>query len=193
MVKRHSINGFPKNKLDNRRKVAVENYRITMRRKHDLRIYKYYKSQHDRLIPLSDRELYVSGLFLYLGEGNKVSKNTISVSNSDPSVLKFVKHWFINSLKVSDSKIRMQLHLYSDMNVDKEIKFWLSELSMKRQSLAKPYIKKSLRSDIDQKGWGHGTCSLLVHDTCLKENLLMAIRAITDSYGVNPNKFDIIQ
>ena len=37
----------------------------------------------------------------------------------------------------------------------------------------KPYIKKTNRSDIDQKGFGHGTCALFVHNTVLKENVLM--------------------
>jgi hypothetical protein len=48
----------------------------------------------------------------------------------------------------------------------------------------KPYIKHSKRSDIDQKGYGHGTCGIWVHDTILKENVMMAIKAITDKYKI---------
>ena len=79
------------------------------------------------------------------------------------------------------------------MDLEKETKFWLKELNMKESSLVKPYIKKSSRLNIDQKGFGHGTCGLFVHNTILKENVLMAIRAITDNYSVNPNRFDIIE
>ena len=152
----------------------------------------YYVDQLKRWIPLSEREVFIAGLFLYLGEGNKVSRNSIGITNTDPSVIKFTLYWIINSLKVSKNKIRLQLHLYDDMDKNKEINFWLKELGMKKSSLVKPYIKKSFRTSVDQKGFGHGTCGLFVHNTIIKENVLMAIRAITDNYSINPVKFDII-
>lgn len=179
--------------LHDRRKKAVETYRKTMRLKRLRRNSQYYIDQVSQWVPLSEREIYIAGLFLYLGEGNKASPNTIGITNTDPSVVKFALYWITKSLKIPKSKIRIQLHLYSDMVVEDEIHFWLSQLKMKRSCLVKPYIKKSHRTEIDQKGWGHGTCALAVHNTVLKENIMMAMRAITDNYSVNPDKFDIIQ
>lgn len=178
--------------LKDRRKRAVETYRKTMRLKRSRRNSGYYLDQIRKWVPLSEREVFIAGLFLYLGEGNKASRNTVGITNTDPSVVKFALYWIINSLKVSKDKVRIQLHLYNDMDIEKEINFWLTELKMKRSYMVKPYIKKSLRMDIDQKGYGHGTCGLVVHNTVIKENILMAIRAITDNYSINPSKFDII-
>lgn len=182
-----------KSKLNDRRKRAVETYRETMKNKRNKRLFNYYIEQKNKLVPLTEREIYIAGLFLYLGEGNKVSRNSIVITNTDPSVIKFSLYFLLKSLKISKEKIRVQLHLYSDMSIEEEIDYWVNELRVKKANFAKPYIKKSLRTDIDQKGWGHGTCSLVVHNTHLKENILMAIRAIIDTYSINPDKFDIIQ
>lgn len=132
---------------------------------------------------LSDRELFLSGLFLYWGEGNKVSRNTVSISNTDPNVIKFSILWMIRSLKVPKSKIKVSLQLYSDMNIDKSIDYWVKELNMPVEQFNKPYIKTSTRNLIDQKGFGYGTCSVSIQNTIIKENLLMAIKAIADFYS----------
>lgn len=179
--------------IKDRRKRAVETYRKTMKLKRLRRSSSYYVNQKNTWVPLTEREIFIAGLFLYLGEGNKASPNSIGITNTDPSVVKFSLYWITKALKIPKNKIRIQLHLYSDMVIEDEIEFWLTQLKMKRSSLVKPYIKKSNRTEIDQKGWGHGTCGLVVHNTVLKENILMAIRAITDNYSVNPDKFDIIQ
>jgi hypothetical protein len=171
---------------------AVERYKISMKEKRQSKLDLYYKNQLKRWFPLSERERFIAGLFLYLGEGNKASRNNISIANTDPSVMKFALYWFLNCLKIQKEKVRLNLHLYDDMNIENEIDFWLKELNLSRTNLNKPYIKKSFRTDIDQKGYGHGTCTLSFHDTVLKDNLIAAIRVITNKYRVNMVKFDII-
>lgn len=178
--------------LKEKKERAIERYIETMKLKRLKRSSLYYKDQVKKWIPLSDREVFVAGLFLYLGEGNKASRNSIGITNTDPSVIKFALYWIINSLKVPREKICISLHLYSDMDVEKESNYWLKELQMDRSFLRKPYIKKSFKTGLDQKGYGHGTCGIFVHNTVIKENILMAMRAIIDNYSINPTKFDII-
>lgn len=178
--------------LKEKKERAIERYRETMKLKRMRRSSSYYKNQVKKWIPLSDREVFIAGLFLYLGEGNKVSRNSIGITNTDPSVIKFALYWIINSLKVPREKIYISLHLYNDMDIEKESDYWLRELQMEKSCLRNPYIKESTKTSLDQKGYGHGTCGLLVHNTVIKENILMAMRAIIDNYSINPTKFDII-
>lgn len=170
--------------LDDRRKRAVETYRITMKLKHQNKLDSYYNDQVKKLLPLSDKELMVAGLFLYSGEGNKVSRGSLNITNTDPSVIKFALYWITKSLKVDINKIHIKLHLYSDMDINKSTDFWAKELKISKKLFANPYIKKSKRADIDQKGYGHGTCGIWVHNTILKENIMMAIKAILDKYKI---------
>lgn len=179
-------------RIKGKKEQTIERFRETMSRKRARRTSGYYVDQSKKWLPLSDRELYLAGLFLYLGEGGKTSRNTVNICNTDPSVMKFVLFWMLNSLKVPKNEIRLNLHLYSDMDIEKESNYWLKQLGLTKKHLNKPYIKKSRKTDLDQKGFGHGTCSLCVHNTVLKENILMSLRAITDNYSVNPVRFDII-
>lgn len=163
------------------RKRAREKFIITMQAKREARINRYYIDQKKNLLPFSNRELFLAGLFLYWGQGNKSSRNLISINNTDPSVVKFALKWIVKSLKFPKEKIRVQIHLYKDMNIEKELSFWSKTLTLKPDQFCKPYIKKSSRIDIDQKGFGHGTCGVYVCNTIMKENILMAIKVISDN------------
>jgi hypothetical protein len=87
------------------------------------------------------------------------------------------------SLKIPIKSIKASLQLYSDMNLDEAVDYWVKELGISKDLFNKPYIKMSTRSSIDQRGFGHGTCSVSAQSTVIKENLLMAIRGIADFYS----------
>lgn len=165
---------------------AVERYKESMRIRKEKRLKEYYKDQKKRFLPLSKNEEFVAGLFLYWGEGNKASSSSISVSNTDPSVIKFAYYWMRNCLNIPENKIFVLLHLYKDMDIVRETNYWSKEIGIEKSQFKHPYIKDSLRANIDQKGFGHGTCGLWAYKTEIKENILMAIKAISDSYSRKP-------
>ena len=57
-------------------------------------------------------------------------------------------------------------------------------LRLPKAQFIRPYIKQSKRVDIAHKGFGHGTCGLMISDVRLKEKIIMAINAIADSYAL---------
>jgi len=162
---------------------AVERYKESMKKKRKKRMDGYYKNQVKKWIPLSLREKFIAGLFLYWGEGNKVSRNAVNISNTDPSIIKFTIYWIEKCLRIPREKIYVNLHLYSDMNIQKETGFWSNALGIDKKRFLRPYIKESLRMNIDQKGFGHGTCNVSIYKTEIKENIMMAIKAISDNYS----------
>lgn len=168
--------------LRNRNEARIEKFRETMRRKREKRLSHFYKEESKKWLPLSRRELLLAGLFLYWGEGGKTLFHTVSLNNTDPKVLKFILFWLTKALKVPKEKIRVNLQLYSDMNVKRGIGFWSKELKISPSQFIKPYIKKSKRVGLTHKNFGHGTCGLVVTNTRLKERVLMAIEAIADHY-----------
>jgi hypothetical protein len=161
----------------------IERFRTTMKNRKKKRLLHYYQQEKNKLLPLSSKELLVAGLFLYWGEGGKVLSHTITINNTEPSVIKFSLYWLKEALHVPKSKIRVFLHLYKDMNIEKEIEFWSMKLNISKNNFLKPYVKESKLTDLDHKGYGHGTCGLLVYNTKLKEKILMAIKALADYYG----------
>ncbi|OGG14070.1 hypothetical protein A2773_07230 [Candidatus Gottesmanbacteria bacterium RIFCSPHIGHO2_01_FULL_39_10] len=165
------------------KELSIEKVRITKRRKRERRWVKIYKEVKKAWIPLRREELELAGIFLYWGEGNKRMNGPLSLNNTDPQVLKFYLYWLKDVLKISKEKIRVNLHLYSDMSKETEMEFWSEELKLPLTQFSKPYIKSSKRSDIDQKGFGHGTCGLTVSNISFKEHVMMTIQAVADYYS----------
>lgn len=162
----------------------IEKYRETMRRKREERLSIFYNQEKSKIFPINKKELYLAGLFLYLGEGGKsFSAKQLFMSNTNPAVIKFFIYWMENLLSFPRSKMSVQLHLYSDMDIEKEINFWSKTLGIDKNRFIKPYIKESLSTRINHKGaFGHGTCNLRAGNARDMERVLMALKAINDYY-----------
>lgn len=162
----------------------IEKCRETKRNKKEERLKNFYKQQKKIIFPFNKREFYLAGLFLYWGEGSKSRFTDLSISNTDPSIIKFFIEWLNKSLKVPKEKLKVQLHLYKDMNIKKEIQFWSKTLNIPNKQFIKPYIKKSFLKNINHKGgFGHGTCNVRIGNARLSEKILMSIKSITDKYN----------
>jgi len=168
--------------LRDRNEQRIEKYRETMRKKKEERLKQIYKEQKKLIFPLNKHENFLAGLFLYWGEGTK-SRYTTSISNSDPSVIKFFIYWLTKILLIPKEKINIFLQLYNDMNIKKEINFWSETLNIPTNQFSRPYIKKSSSNRINHKGgFGHGTCNATIRNVRLSEKVLMGIKVIADRY-----------
>lgn len=159
----------------------IEKFRATMLAKKNARLDSVYKKQKRILFPFTKRDLFIAGLFLYWGEGEKAKSSQIGISNSDPAVILFFIYWAKDILKVCKKEFSVKLHLYSDMNIRQETAFWSRSLGLPLPQFRKPYIKKSESARINFKnGFGHGTCNILIGDVHLHERVLMSIKCIQD-------------
>lgn len=166
----------------------IEAY-INTRKKQKLeRLQLVLEGQKNSMLPLSERELFIAGIFLYWGEGEK-RHGCISISNTDPRIVKFALYWMTEILKISKNKIRANLHLYRDMNILESINYWAKELDLPRDQFRKPYIKKSNKEGLTYKSFGHGTCRLYAGNTSLSEKVAMSIKAVSDQYGSKSDIF----
>lgn len=155
----------------------IERFRETMRRKKEARLEKTYKIQKGLILPLDKKESFIAGLFLYWGEGSKSKMDRLSISNTDPNIIKFFINWLNKSLNVNRTKIRILLHLYSDMDIRKETMFWSDQLKIPLSQFNRPYVKKTLSTNVNHKGsFGHGTCNATVCSVPLAEKIFMTLK-----------------
>ncbi len=123
--------------------------------------------------------MLIAGLFLYWGEGGKTKSSELSLSNTNPDAIKFFIKWLKSSLNVPVSKIRFRLHVYKDMNPDKEISIWASYLKIPREQFRKSYIKKTLSSGLTYKnGFGHGTCNAMFGNVKIAGKIFTSLKII---------------
>jgi len=96
-----------------------ERYRNTMREKKEKKKQKIYERYKEKFAELSKREFLIAGLMLYLGEGTKKKRATVSTINTDPSILNFFIAWMEKFLDADKNEIKVHLHLYENMNIEK--------------------------------------------------------------------------
>lgn len=159
----------------------VETYINTTRIRRKKISETFYQGQKKKLLPLSKRDFLIAGLFLYLGEGAKSDRSRIQITNSDPAIIRFSIFWINKILGIPKDRLKVQLHLYKDMNIENEIKFWLNETDLNREQVIKPYIKKTSSLKINHPSFGHGTCSVYCHNAKLKDEFMAGIRVVMDS------------
>ncbi|MFH1178282.1 MAG: hypothetical protein V1711_00960 [bacterium] len=168
--------------------VRIERFQNTMRHKREDRWSEVRKRAGKDIGKLNKRELLIAGLFLYWGEGGKTMLTSVSVSNTDPAMLRFFIYW-LQALGVSKSRLRVHVHLYADMNIKTELHYWSKVLDLPLTSFTKPYIKSSNRIGLSYKQkFTHGTCNVLYHNRDISEYVLMALDCIRDEFAPRDKK-----
>lgn len=158
----------------------IEKFRSTMQTKREERLAVAYQNAVRNIQELSNREIFIAGLFLYWGEGTKSTRGTTSVSNTDPAVISFFLKW-LHVQGISFEDIKIKLHLYSDMDVGKETIYWSREIGIPVKNFRPPYIKNSKLSGLTYKnGFGHGTCNAIFENIMFWEYITMSLKYIRE-------------
>jgi hypothetical protein len=162
----------------------IEKFRVTMKEKKDKKLKEIYQCQKSIILPLTNREFFMLGLGLYWGEGTKCRQEGLSISNTDPAIIKTFIYWLNKNLGVPRNKMRIALQLYSDMDIEKEMQFWSEELKMPLLQFIKPYVKTNSSLRINHKGsFGHGTCNIRMYNVPLAQKIFMSLKVISDKYS----------
>jgi len=141
-----------------------------------------YEYASKNILPLSDRELLIAGLFLYWGEGGKTNEAQTVISNIDPKLVQFAVYWLMKCFHIRKDKFKAKLHIYSDMDEEKSISYWMNILGFERTQFNKTYIKKTRIRNLSYKGFGYGTCNVYIGSVDVKRKIMMGIKAIADNY-----------
>lgn len=116
---------------------------------------------------ISQEQLKLVGIILYLGEGAKTYKGMARVANSDPDVIKIMMRFFREICKVPEHKFRAQIHTFAHANVDKTEEYWSKVTKIPRGQFYKTYVKPSAASLQKRNTLPFGTVDVYVCDTKL--------------------------
>jgi len=107
-----------------------------------------------------ERELLGLGLGIYWGEGNKVSKGRISVSNSDYRVISKFVEFLIKVCQIETSKLRFNLQTFNDVDPEKSLEYWCKELNISKVKFNKVIIIPPLGKGNYRNKSKYGVCSV---------------------------------
>lgn len=157
----------------------IERFRNTMAIKKAQRLSMAYKKASADIGRINKRDLLIAGFFLYWGEGSKTTVATSALTNTNPTTLLFFIKW-LRLFSVKRSDLRVKLHLYSDMDIEKTKDWWSKKLRIPLSQFRKPYIKKTIQSNAVYKGYfKQGTCSVIYEDVVLLNYILMGLKYLT--------------
>lgn len=134
-------------------------------------------------VTAQDWQLFGLGLGLYWGEGTKVDMDSVRICNSDPRLLiafmKFMERFF----RVQKAKIKIQLHIFSDIDVERAMRFWAEQFNLGKEHFSKPVIIPAGSIGTYRKRSRYGTATVAYHNVKLKRLIMKALERIALSYG----------
>jgi predicted transcriptional regulator len=90
-----------------------------------------------------DAYLFGMGIGLYWGEGHKRSKHSVRLANTDPEMIKIFRTFLINICGIDTSKLRYSLQVFSDIDPQVALKFWIDELKEDPSKFGKVTVSQS--------------------------------------------------
>lgn len=164
----------------------IERFRVSMRAKREAKESLVYTKYAELFSKLSKDSFLIAGLMLYLAEGGKTHSSNITIANTDVRVIKFFMKWVQEFLGFQKKDIRAMLHLYENMDIAKEKKFWKNELGLSINQFYKLQIRNLKKGSFSYKSsFRHGTCQMYVLGVEQKREILMGIKALLDRYAVS--------
>lgn len=114
--------------------------------------------------------LFLAGIMLYWGEGEKQPKSSqVRLANSEPEMIKIFNLFLTKVLKISPERISAWLLLYPDLVDSVQKNFW-----SKATGLSTGQFKKSIyiNGRHPTKRLSYGVCTIFVQSRALKERIL---------------------
>lgn len=113
--------------------------------KQRLRKIKEFKEQGiEKIGKLSERDLLLSGLALYWGEGAKKNRQ-VRVSNSDPEIIKFIIWWFkkICQIRVNRFILYIGINKIHKDRIEEVEEYWSKITTIPRKQFGKTTLIKA--------------------------------------------------
>lgn len=128
-------------------------------------------------ISLSKNKLFVTGVVIYWGEGDRNPKNPVRVSNTDAQMLKIFVSFLKTICGLPGNKIKAHLTLYPDLNEAVCKKYWSSSIGVDISLFNKTQV---IQGRHKTKRLEYGICAVEVASRQLKEKLLVWIKKMPE-------------
>lgn len=133
----------------------------------------YVKAEKEAVVEfekLKKDKLFITGIALYWGEGDKTFKNGIvRISNTDVKMLAVFNDFLQVVCKVNIEKIKAGILLYPDLDSDQCLKFWSEGIRISKERFFKSTV---IQGRHKTKRLGNGVCIVSVSDKYFKKKIL---------------------
>ncbi len=120
--------------------------------------------------------LFIAGVVIYWGEGDKVGRGAFRVTNSDSSMLRLFVDFLIKVCRVDQKRIRLGLILYPDIDHEQAVNYWSREVGLDRSHFTKCV---EITGRHKTKRLKYGICLVSFSSTYLKCKMMVWIKLLS--------------
>ena len=133
------------------------------------------KEAGEELKRFKNNPLFMFGLALYWGEGDKVTKYQIRITNSDPEIIRSFKIFLDMFCNGKEEKMWSALLIYPDLDSETCINYWSKIIGLDKKCFTKSTVIKGRHK---KNRLAHGICILGISSRFLKEKMLEWLRLV---------------
>ena len=119
--------------------------------------------------------LFIAGLMIYWGEGNKMSKSRCSIANTEPAMIKLFLQFLRNICGFSNTRIKAWVLIYPDIDEKLCRSFWAGKTGLPLGNFTKSILIKGKHRT---NRLSFGVCSVGVSSAYLKRKILKWIEML---------------
>lgn len=148
--------------------------------KHQIKLESFKKAKilaEQDVKKISHRDLFMLGLALYIGEGEK--NDVVGIINSDPRIVVFAIKWLNEVYGVPRESLTLAIHLYPDNDTGASLQFWSETTGIPLCQFGKTQIDRRENKKIGKRGkLKFGTAHLRVKSSGNKNHGVLLSRRI---------------
>ena len=110
--------------------------------------------------------LFIAVIAAYWGEGDKLSRNHVRLTNTDPAMLRMFVTFLKNYSHISMDRVSLALFIYKDLDNETSKKYWANEVG-----ITKFHKTQVLPSRHKTRRLPYGTCAVILTDSYLKRKM----------------------
>lgn len=119
--------------------------------------------------------LFIAGLALYWGEGDKSTRPVVSLTNTDPNLVRVFVEFLTSCLGIERSRVKPTLILYPDLAPLACLSFWSKQIGIPQNQFWKSQV---IVGKHKTRRLPYGTCQVRVSNRALKEKILTWIQLL---------------
>lgn len=123
--------------------------------------------------------LFMAGLMVYAGEGDKANRFHIKLANSEFYLHLIFISFLEKFLKIERKNIKVWLLLYPDHNIEKSIQIWSEKLNINKSNFHKSQVIKG-REKIRKLQYGVGNS--IISSVALKKKILKWLEICKENF-----------
>tara|TARA_B100000745_G_scaffold297281_1_gene243983 strand:- start:852 stop:1523 length:672 start_codon:yes stop_codon:yes gene_type:complete len=148
--------------------------------KHQQKLASYKQAQELAVADIgtfTERDLFMLGLGLYIGEGEK--NEVVGIINSDPRIIVASMKWLQQVCGLQLENFTLAIHLYPDNNIAASLKYWSDITGIPRTQFGKTQVdRRENKKMAKRRKLPHGTAHLRVKSNGKKEFGVLLSRRI---------------